>query len=214
MSFSTEVRKEVIGLKMWDNKVNINQDEKIARLCIREAFIRSGFINDPNKEYHLEMLFKTSKKADEIKELLENFGINAKTILKGKDIMLYIKEGEEISNFLALIGANKAVLKFEEIRVLRDTRNNINRIVNCETANLNKTINAAVSQIEDIKLLKQKNKFKDLSKELKEIAILRLKHQDASYEQLGELLDNKIGKSGVNHRLKKLSELAKELRGK
>lgn len=210
MSFSGEVREEVINLKMWDN--SLPQDEQIARLCIREAFVKSGFINDPNKEYHLEMLFKQRKKAEEIKQILNSFTINAKIIKKGKNIMLYIKEGEEISKFLAIIGANKAVLKFEEIRVVKDARNNINRIVNCETANLNKIINVSLKQEQDIKLLKQENEFKKLSENLKELAELRLKNQDASYEELGELLKKPIGKSGVNHRLKKISEIAENLR--
>ena len=122
---------------------------------------------------------------------------------------LYLKEGEEISKFLAFVGANSAVLKFEEIRVLRDMKNNINRKVNCETANLSKTINAAVKQIEAIKNLQRKGKFESLSDNLKEIAILRLENPDASLIELGQMLDNPIGKSGVNHRLKQLEELGK-----
>jgi len=122
---------------------------------------------------------------------------------------LYLKEGEEISKFLAFVGANSAVLKFEEIRVLRDMKNNINRKVNCETANLSKTINAAVKQIEAIKNIQKKGKFESLSDNLKEIAILRLENPDASLIELGQMLKEPIGKSGVNHRLKQLEELGK-----
>ena len=122
---------------------------------------------------------------------------------------LYLKEGEEISKFLAFIGANLAVLKFEEIRVLRDMKNNINRRVNCETANLSKTINAAVKQIEAIKNIQRQGKFESLSDNLKEIAILRLENPDASLIELGQMLKEPIGKSGVNHRLKQLEELGK-----
>lgn len=184
MSFSSEVREELLELKMWDNNSNLEQDEQLARLLIREAFIKKGFINDPNKEYHLEILFKSKRKADEAKEIISNFGIDIKSTKKGLDYMLYLKEGEEISSFLALIGATKSVLKFEEIRVIKDTRNNINRLVNCETANLNKTVNAAVKQIEDIKKLKQNKKFDKLPDNLKEVAKLRLENPDSTYEEL------------------------------
>ena len=184
MSFSGEVREELLELKMWDNNSSLKQDEQLARLLIRESFIKKGFINDPNKEYHLEILFKSKKKADELKDIITNFGIDIKSTKKGTDYMLYLKEGEEISSFLALMGAVKAVLKFEEIRVIKETRNNINRLVNCETANLNKTINAAVKQIEDIKKLKKKKKFESLPESLKEVAKLRLENPDSSYEEL------------------------------
>lgn len=210
MSFSGEVREELLELKMWDNNSSLKQDEQLARLLIRESFIKKGFINDPNKEYHLEILFKSKKKADELKDIITNFGIDIKSTKKGTDHMLYLKEGEEISSFLALMGAAKAVIKFEEIRVIKDTRNNINRLVNCETANLNKTINAAVKQIEDIKKLKKNKKFESLPESLKELAKLRLENPDSSYEELGKMLSKPIGKSGVSHRLEKISKIANE----
>ena len=210
MSFSSEVREELLELKMWDNNSSLKQDEQLARLLIRESFIKKGFVNDPNKEYHLEILFKSKKKAEELKEIIVNFGIDIKSTKKGTDYMLYLKEGEEISSFLALMGAAKAVLRFEEIRVIKDTRNNINRLVNCETANLNKTINAAVKQIEDIKKLKKNKKFETLTENLKEVANLRLENPDATYEELGKMLAKPIGKSGVSHRLEKISKLANE----
>lgn len=210
MSFSGEVREELLELKMWDNNSSLKQDEQLARLLIRESFIKKGFVNDPNKEYHLEILFKSKKKADELKEIIANFGIDIKLTKKGTDHMLYLKEGEEISSFLALMGAAKAVIKFEEIRVIKDTRNNINRLVNCETANLNKTINAAVKQIEDIKKLKKNKKFESLPENLKEVANLRLENPDSTYEELGKMLSKPIGKSGVSHRLEKISKIANE----
>lgn len=210
MSFSGEVREELLELKMWDNNSSLKQDEQLARLLVRESFIKKGFINDPNKEYHLEILFKSKKKADELKDIITNFGIDIKSTKKGTDYMLYLKEGEEISSFLALMGAAKAVIKFEEIRVIKETRNNINRLVNCETANLNKTINAAVKQIEDIKNLKKNKKFESLPESLKELAKLRLENPDSSYEELGKMLSKPIGKSGVSHRLEKISKIANE----
>ncbi len=210
MSFSSELRNELLELKMWDNKSNLKQDEQLARLLVREAFIKNGFLNDPNKDYHLEILFKDKEKALEIQSVLNSYGINIKLTIKNKNYMLYLKEGEEIASFLALIGANKAVIKFEETRVLKETRNNINRLVNCETANLNKTITAAINQIEDIKWLKANKKFNQLSQQLQEIANLRIKNPDSSYEELGKMLLKPIGKSGVSHRLDKIRKIVEE----
>ena len=154
------------------------------------------------------MILNTFENAKIVKELLEKMQINMKEMQRKSGYSLYLKEGEEISKILALIGANSAVLKFEEIRVLRDMKNNINRKVNCETANLSKTINAAVKQIEAIKTLQKEGKFESLSESLKEIALIRLENPDASLTELGQMLKSPIGKSGVNHRLKQLEQLA------
>lgn len=208
MSFSAQVREEIEKIKVWDNNTTMKQQEQVKRLCIRQAFLECGFVNDPNKKYHLEMTFKTEQKAEEIKQLLIEFGINAKTIIKGKNHVVYLKDGEEISNFLALIGANSAVIKFEETRVIKDTRNNINRLVNCENANMDKIINASVVQIDAIDYLIEKNKIKDLPERLKEIALLRKNNPDVSLAELGNMLSEPIGKSGANHRLKKIVEIA------
>ena len=210
MSFATDIKEEIEKQKVWDNNSILTQEEQIKRICVREAFFFSLFINDPNKEYHLEIVFKTKKKCEQIKNILQEYSINARTIKRGNNYILYLKDGEEISNFLALIGANSSVLKFEEIRVIKDTRNNINRLVNCETANINKIITAAVTQIKAIEHLKQINKFNDLPNNLKEIANLRLKNPDSSLEELGKMLKKPIGKSGVNHRLNKIIEIANE----
>jgi cell division protein WhiA len=212
MSFASDVKSELLELKMWDVNSNMKQDEQLARVYIREAFIKSGSINDPTKKYHLQIMFKTNKKAEQMQQLLLNFNIHAKIIKKDTSYMLYIKDGEEISEFLALVGANKSVIKYEEVRVLKEKRNDINRLVNCETANLNKTISAAVKQIEDIKYIKDKGKFLSMPENLIEIANLRVENPDISLAELGKLLKEPIGKSGVNHRLKKISEIAKELR--
>lgn len=211
MSYTSDIKDELLELKMWDINSNMKQDEQLARLYIREAFIKSGSINDPRKKYHLQIMFKDNKKAEEMRSLLENFSIYAKIINKNKEYMLYIKDGEEISNFLALIGANNSVLRFEEVRVIKETRNEINRMVNCETANLNKTINASVKQIEDIKFIKKMKKFNSLPDNLKEIAEIRLKNPDMALAELGKQLKKPISKSGVNHRLKKISEIANDL---
>lgn len=212
MSFSTDLKEELLNQKVWDAKSSMKQTEQIDRICVREAFIKTGFINNPSKDYHLEILFKTQDKAEEIRAILSKYYINSKIITKNKSYMIYIKDGEEISKFLAFVGANTAMLKYEEIRVIKETKNNINRLVNCETANLNKTVNAAVMQIEDIKLIKKLKKFDDLPKGLKEIAQAREENPELTLEQLGLSLTTPIGKSGVNHRLKKLHEIAEELR--
>lgn len=190
------------------NIEKINTQEELAiKAFVRGIFLGSGSVNNPENKYHLEMILNTSENAKIVKELLEKMQINMKEMQRKSGYSLYLKEGEEISKFLALIGANSAVLKFEEIRVLRDMKNNINRKVNCETANLSKTINAAVKQIEAIKTLQKEGKFENLSDNLKEIALLRLENPDASLTELGQMLKNPIGKSGVNHRLKQLEQL-------
>ena len=193
-----------------ENMEKINAQEELAiKALVRGIFLGSGSVNNPENKYHLEMILNNSKNAKVIKNVLKKMQIHMKEMERKSGYSLYIKEGEEISKFLAFIGANSAVLKFEEIRVIRDMKNNVNRKVNCETANLSKTINAAVKQIEAIKNLQRKGKFESLSDNLKEIAILRLENPDASLIELGQMLDNPIGKSGVNHRLKQLEELGK-----
>ena len=181
---------------------NILITENLKKAYIRGNFLGAGSINEPRNKYHLEIIFNTSEYANFTLELLEMYGINVKILSQ----TLYIKDGEEISNFLALIGGNSAVLKFEEIRVLREMKNNVNRLVNCETANLNKTINTSVKQLEDIKKLKKTGKFNNLPEELKEIANLREENPEATLEQLGRMLSKPIGKSSVSHRFKKIEE--------
>lgn len=212
MSFSNDLREELISLKVWDNNSSLTQEEQIARIRIREAFIKSGFINNPNKENHLEIFFKSLKKAKEIEEVLKTFGINAKITNKANGKIVYLKDGEDISKFLALIGANNAMLRYEEKRVEKSARNSINRIVNCETANLSKIVEAATIQIENIKYLKGIKKFASLPENLKEIANMRIKNPDASYEELGKMLKTPIGKSGAYHRLNKINKISEEIR--
>lgn len=162
----------------------------------------AGSINNPRNKYHLEIIFKDKECAEFTLKLLNEYSIGAKILEK----TVYLKDGEEISKMLALVGGHSTVLKFEEIRVLREMKNNVNRIVNCETANLNKTINAAVKQAELIKKLKKSGKFNNLPEDLKEIANLREENPEATLEQLGAMLKNPIGKSSVSHRFKKIEE--------
>ena len=189
---------------------NYNNTEEIKAL-IRGAFLGSGSMNNPEKVYHLEMDFSNNYNAEYIQDELKKVNIKFK-ILKGKnDYCLYIKDGEEISKFLAFIGANNAVLKFEDIRVKHDMSNKVNRLVNCKTANLNKTINAAITQIEAIRYLQKTKEFEKLDNSLKEIAIVRIENPDLPLSELGNLLKEPIGKSGVNYRLKKIVNIANEI---
>lgn len=173
-------------------KDNVNmqlKDEIYTKSIVRGAFLGGGSINNPENKYHLEIIFSLEENAKYIANILKNYEIECKILNKSHCYSLYSKEGETISNLLAFIGASSSVLKFEEIRVVRDMRNNVNRLVNCETANLNKIINASLKQIKDIKLIKETNKFKNLSKNLQEIAELRLKNPEASLIELGNMLE-------------------------
>lgn len=202
-------------LIFYENRIflkTIKNDEILDKSLIRGLFLGGGYINNPEKKYHLEINFIEEENLIIAYEILNKYNILTKKIKKENSYSLYIKDGEEISKFLAFIGANRSVLKFEEARVIRDTRNNVNRLINCETANLTKTINAGKRQIEDIKFIKSKNKFSELPDNLKIVANIRLKYPDASLAELVIFLGNTISKSGVSHRLAAISKFANELR--
>lgn len=213
--FITIKKKEIEWLPIIENKIvltdQIGKKEEEKRAFIRGLFMGAGSVNNPENKYHLEIIVANEEILWMVKELLENLGIHIKILQTKQKNSLYLKEGEEISRFLALIGANKAVMQFEDIRVQREMRGKVNRIVNCESANLNKTINASIEQIAAIRKLKQNGKFNKLDENLKEIANLRLENPDMPLSELGKLLKNPIGKSGVNYRLKKIMEIANEL---
>ena len=229
-NFSITVpKKETESLKKIYSEYKIENIENIEKAFVRGAFLGSGSINNPKNKYHIEVTLKDRNVAGVMIEILQKYDINFKVLnnstrktknklteMREKEVnevttrkcSIYSKDGEEISKFLAFIEASSSVIKFEEIRVYRDMRNNINRIVNCETANLSKTVNAAVKQIEAIEKLKKIGKFNNLPDNLKEIANLRIKNPEASLTELGQMLKKPIGKSGVNYRLKILINLA------
>lgn len=206
--------KDINIIEICNKEIYIKDDGKAkdenARAIMRGLFLGSGSINNPESKYHMEMTLSNRRNLNYILKISGTLKISFKILEKKGKFTIYLKEGEEISNLLVLIGANKGVLKFEDIRVHREMRGKINRIVNCKSANLNKTINASVQQIEAIKKLKKEKKFNYLDDNLKEIADLRLENPDLSLIELGKLLKIPIGKSGVNYRLRKIIELANE----
>ena len=187
----------------FDNDLDELSEENI-KAYIRGIFLGAGSINNPNNKYHLEI--KLLENENNIARALKKHDINVKTM----DKSIYIKDGEEISKFLAFIGATKSMLEFEQIRVQRDMNNKINRLVNCKTANLTKTINASIEQVNAIKKLKETGKFNKMDLSLRELAECRLENPDMPLSELGKLLSKPIGKSGVNYRMKKIIELSKD----
>lgn len=183
------------------------------RAFIRGAFLASGSISDPEKGYHFEIVCAAEEKAVQLRDIIRSFEIDAKIVLRKKMYVVYVKEGAQIVDLLAIMGANVALLNLENIRILKEMRNSVNRKVNCETANINKTVNAAVKQTEDIRLIEQTVGLESLSDGLEEISRLRLQFPEATLKELGMMLTPQVGKSGVNHRLRKLSEIADEIRG-
>lgn len=183
--------------------------ENLEKSLIRGCFMGSGSVNNPKNKYHVEILFKIEKNAKFVLGILKKYNIEFKMLENSNT--LYSKDGEKISEFLAFMGASTSVLKFEEIRVFREMRNNVNRLVNCETANINKTAQAAAKQISAIEKIRKKGKFDSLPDNLKEIAEIREKNPDMSLIEMGKLLSTPIGKSGVNHRLKTIEKIADEL---
>lgn len=202
LTFTQKIKNEI-------TKLPNEKNEK--KNFLRTAFLMSGSVVNPQKEYHLEILTDNRELAEMLADILYEFGISAKIIEKKYKFSTYIKEADAISLFLNIIGAHEALLEFEEIKVLHEMNNQVNRVVNCETANLTKIVDASVRQIEAINVIKEKKGLSFLPEQLREIAVLRLENPDASLDELGKLLSRPIGKSGVNHRLKKIEKTAEEL---
>ena len=178
------------------------------RAYLRGSFLSSGSMSDPKKGYHLEFVCNSEIGAIQIQEILSDFDIEAKIVLRKKYYIVYIKEGEAIVNLLNVMEAHVSLMDFENLRIVKDVRNQVNRRVNCEAANIMKTVTAATRQREDIFYIKEHGGLEQLPRTLREIAGARLEYPDLSLKELGELFDPPIGKSGVNHRLRKINEIA------
>lgn len=200
-----------------------NLEEPVSRLvmknsCCKRAFLRGAFLSvgsmsDPAKGYHLEFACTDGDKAAQLQEIMAAFDIDSKIVRRKKYHVVYLKEGEGIVDLLNVCGAPVSLMNFENLRILKEMRNSVNRRVNCETANITKTVNAAARQVQDIEFLRASYGFQNLPEPLREMAEVRLDHPDAPLKELGECFHPPIGKSGVNHRLRRLSQLAEKVRG-
>ncbi|NMA73265.1 MAG: DNA-binding protein WhiA [Bacteroidales bacterium] len=182
------------------------------RAFIRGAFLSSGSISNPKKAYHLEIVASNQEKAEQLQEIIQTFSIDAKIITRKKNYVVYIKEGSQIVDLLNVMEAHVALMELENVRILKEMRNQVNRQVNCEAANISKTVAASTKQIADILYIRDTIGFENIAGGLEEIARLRIQHPEASLKELGTMLTPSIGKSGVNHRLRKLSMIADHIR--
>ena len=198
------------------NKVpsHLLKNDECIRAFIRGAFLGGGSISDPGKNYHMEFVTNNEEFAESLQNLINSLGFNCKIVLRKNNYVVYLKESEQISDLLSIIGAHNALLSLQNTKIVKAMRNNVNRIVNCETANLSKTVNAAVRQVENIKFIQETIGINSLPENFQEIAKFRLECEDLTLKELGEILNPPIGKSGVNHRLRKIEEIANNLRNK
>lgn len=206
-----------LGIMKGDG-INIGSDSGILRKsCCRRAYLRGAFlgggsVSKPEGEYHLELVTSNIDFAKTLVRLLKNFKLPVGMTNRKKDYIVYLKDGDAITSFLRIIGAHNALMAFENVRVVKDMRNQVNRLVNCETANLQKTVNAAIRQVEAIKHIKETIGLEKLAPTLQEAAEVRLNHPEAALQELVEILGGRVGKSGMNHRLRKLQQISEDLR--
>lgn len=182
------------------------------RSYLRGAFLGGGSVSDPEKTYHLEFVSHSLIHSESLRDLINSFGLNAKIVERKGNYVIYLKEGDQVVDLLNIIGAHSALLNLENIRIYKQMRNDVNRIVNCETANLGKIVDAAIRQIDNIKYIEGTIGLEKLPANLQEIAQLRLGNPEASLKELGNMLNPPIGKSGVNHRFRKIEEIANNLK--
>lgn len=201
----------IIPLNMPVNTLLI-KNSCCMRAYLRGAFLCVGSISDPKKSYHLEFVCGRPEQAEQLKDIIQEFQIEVRVIRRKKYYVVYLKEGAGLVDLLNVMGAHVSLLNLENLRVVKEMRNSINRRVNCEAANITKTVNAASKQIEDILLIKERYGFEKLPDNLRQMAEIRLEHPEAALKELGEYLEPAVGKSGVNHRLRKLSEIAEHMR--
>ena len=226
MSFSSEVKEELLSKsrklrdrgtgplshKQLDYKTTATRDPSPCRAYIREAFLKSGTISDPNKSYRFEIITKSEDEAAHLQELIREFDIKAGITTRKSNYVVYCTDGEDIADILSVMEAHKSRMNYENVKIVKGVRENINRKVNCETANITKTITASVKQIEDIEYIRDTVGLDSLSETLQEMAEVRLEFPDVTLQELGSHLATPIGKSGVNHRLRRISKIADELR--
>ena len=200
-----------------DRTLHAQREQLLSRNCCKRAFLRgaflaSGSISDPQKSYHFEIVCQEEARARLLQQLYRTFELDAKVVQRKKYYIVYLKEGAQIVDALNVMGAYVALMNLENVRIFKEMRGSVNRIVNCETANINKVVGAACRQVEDIHYIQSKMGLDELPPALREMALIRLEYPDSSLKELGELCDPPVGKSGVNHRLRKLGELAEKLR--
>ncbi len=210
---------ELLKLKVSGKEGMLKSDGMVyEHTCCKRAFLRgtflaSGSVSNPEKSYHFEISEPDMGRAEQLITLIRSFSVDAKSIVRKNYHVVYVKEGAQVAELLNIMEAHIALMEFENVRIVKDVRNSVNRQVNCETANLSKTVNAARKQYEDIVLIRDRVGLHSLPENLEEMAQLRLEYPEASLIELGDMLNPKLGKSGVNHRLKKISEYADGLRG-
>lgn len=214
-SISDVEEREITGNLFHEDlsvKNSYLQNACCKRAFIRGAFLTSGSMSDPEKAYHFEIVCNREDRAEQLRDIMNSFGMEAKIVSRKRSYVVYLKEGEQIVDILNIMEAPVALMNLENIRILKEMRNSVNRQVNCETANIHKTVSAAVKQIEDIEYLREKVGLEHLPLPLREMAYVRLEHPDAPLKELGTYLVPAVGKSGVNHRLRKLGIMAEDLR--
>ena len=195
-----------------DDKGKIKEKECCMKAFLRGVFLGTGSIATPENANHLEIVLNNVENANFINSILHELGVNAKIIKRKKSTVLYLKDADEISKFLIIVGSSISLLSYEQTRVMKEYRNDMNRKINCEVANMDKVATAASNQLNDIMLIKSKNRFMELSKELQDVALLREKNPEASLEKIGEMLEQRLSKAGVSHRFKRIKQIADELR--
>ena len=205
-------------LKLAETRDSVNEllVEKMCckRYFVSGAFLAAGSVNNPMKSYHMEIVCSSENQAEKLVDLINSFGVESRIVIRKKYFVVYLKDGGQIIDMLNIMEAHQALMSMENTRIVKEMRNAVNRRVNCETANITKTVNAAVKQVNDIEYIKASGAFMTLSEPLRQLAELRLAHPEASLKELGSLLDANVSKSGVNHRLRRLSEIAENLRKK
>ena len=202
-----------------DMRLGITDGRILQQTCckwsfLRGAFLAAGSVSDPKKSYHLEIICRSAQLADQLVSIIRGLFVGAKTAMRKGTSVVYLKEGQQIEEFLGYMGASTAYLELENVRILKDMRNSVNRKVNCETANISKTVNAAVQQLANIRLIESTAGIHSLPENLQEAAYLRLENPELSLEGLGKLCQPPVGKSGINHRLRRIGQIAEEIRVK